>query len=224
MAGHGLGDCVDCNLCVAVCPTGIDIRDGQQLECISCALCVDACNSVMGKVGLPQGLITYDTERRQDSRAAGRPLVYRLVRPRTLLYGLVFVVIATLMIWQLITRATLDLNVLHDRNPLFVTLADGSIRNGYTVKLLNMNREARDFTLEVVGLEAAKMQVVGREGDSFARLNLGAQADGVATYTIYVRMPRSEMTQETLSFEFLLREVLSGDSARHETVFRGPGS
>ncbi len=140
---EGRGDCVDCNLCVAVCPTGIDIRDGNQLECISCALCVDACNSVMEKVGRPLGLITYDTERNQQNRAAGRPTIYRLVRPRTLIYSLLFLVVAGAMLWSLLFRPTLDINVLQERSPLFVTLSDGDIRNGYTLNLLNKMLEPR---------------------------------------------------------------------------------
>lgn len=216
------GHCVDCNQCVAVCPTGIDIRDGVQLECISCALCIDACNGVMDKVGLPRGLITYDTERNQENRALGKPLSYRLVRPRTVIYSLVALVIAGAMLWSLAFRATLDVNVLHDRNPLYVTLSDGSIRNGYTVKILNMTREPRDFVLDVEGIEGATMAVVGREDKVDGTVVLPAAPDSVATYQVYLRAPREAVPDETMPVTFELKESGGGEAVRHETVFRGP--
>jgi cytochrome c oxidase accessory protein FixG len=222
LAGEGLGDCVDCNLCVAVCPTGIDIRDGQQLECISCALCIDACNSVMGKVGLPGDLINYDTVRRQDNRARGETLAYRLLRPRTILYGVVFALVGGLMLLQLITRPNFDFNVLHDRNPLFVTLSDGSIRNGYTIKVLNMSREERRFSLEARALESAALQVVGQEGDAYESLELIAKPDGVATYKVYLALPRAAAGGETRPFDFVLTDLANGETAETDTMFRGP--
>ncbi len=139
---EGRGDCIDCNNCVAVCPIGIDIRDGLQLECIGCGLCVDACNDVMERIGRPRELITLDTERNQaaaDRRASRRARAS--VRPRTLIYcrdPAPSLGIGVLI--GLSARSSVDINVLHDRNPLFVTLSDGSIRNGYTIKILNKSR------------------------------------------------------------------------------------
>ena len=217
------GDCVDCNLCVAVCPTGIDIRDGQQLECIGCALCIDACNSVMAKVGQPLNLITYDTQRNQDARAAGQPTPkYRLVRPRTVLYTLLFVLVAGLMLWSLAFRATFDINVLHDRNPLFVSLSDGSIRNGYTVKILNKTQEGRSYLLGVEGIEATGLTIVGQEGSSTGSAILEAAADSVASYRLYLKLPRDAVTADHMTFTFTLTDPESGETARVETVFRGP--
>ncbi len=216
------GDCVDCNLCVAVCPMGIDIRDGLQMECIGCALCIDACDSVMDKLELPRGLITYDTERNQVNRAAGKPLSYRLVRPRTVLYTLLALVIGGAMLWSLAFRATLDINVLHDRNPLFVTLSDGSIRNGYTVKILNMTRAPRDFVLDVEGLADSVMSVVGREAAGDGTIVLPAAPDGVATYQVFLRAPREVVSEEAMPITFELTEADGGEAVRRETVFRGP--
>ena len=155
--GVDAGDCIDCNACVVVCPMGIDIRDGNQLECITCALCIDACNDVMRKVDRPEGLISYTTLRDYNAHAleaksAGRLAatahqrmvgVSHIVRPRTLIYAGLWSLIGLLMLFALLTRDRLDLNVLPDRNPLFVTLSDGSIRNGYTLKILNMLPEFR---------------------------------------------------------------------------------
>ncbi|HHI81565.1 MAG TPA: cytochrome c oxidase accessory protein CcoG, partial [Rhizobiales bacterium] len=135
--GDKAGDCVDCNACVAVCPQGIDIRDGQQLECITCALCIDACNAVMDKIGKPRGLISYSTLRDYNANVKGvpAPTTWRsFIRPRTYVYIGVFVFIGLAMLTALLLRERLDVNVLHDRNPQFVKLSDGSIRNGYTVK------------------------------------------------------------------------------------------
>jgi polyferredoxin len=216
-----LGDCIDCNKCVAVCPTGIDIRDGVQLECIGCGLCIDACDSVMDKLGRPRGLITYDTLRNQQRRAQGLPPKIQLLRPRTILYGVLMLLIAGAMLWALTFRATMDINVLHDRNPLFVTLSDGSIKNGYTVKLLNKTREPRSFTLDMGGLTGANLAVVGQEGTG-ERVTLTAEPDSVATYKVYVTAPEAAIDGAREDMTFTLTDQ-EGRSVTHETVFRGPG-
>src|SRR5262249_29209737 len=146
------GDCVDCAACVAVCPTGIDIRDGSQLECIQCALCIDACNDIMRKVGRPRGLIAYDTIAGQEAAAAGKKAPLRIIRPRTLLYVGLIALVGAIMLTAVVSRSTLQVNVLADRNPPYVLLSDGGIRNGYTVKILNKLHEPRVFTLALRGL------------------------------------------------------------------------
>jgi polyferredoxin len=216
-----LGDCIDCNKCVAVCPTGIDIRDGVQMECIGCGLCIDACNEVMDKLGRPRGLITYDTLRNQQRRAQGLPARIQLLRPRTILYGLLMLVIAGAMLWALAFRATMDITVLHDRNPLFVTLSDGSIKNGYTVKLLNKTREPRSFTLDMAGVRGASLSVVG-EDTGGAQATLTAEPDSVATYKLYVTAPDSAVQGARTAMTFTLTDQ-AGRSVTHETFFRGPG-
>ena len=133
--GIAAGDCVDCNACVAVCPMGIDIRDGQQMACISCALCIDACDAVMAKTGQPKKLISYSTLGTYAARAAGQPASFgwrTLVRPRIIFYSSLWAAVGAIMLAVLTTRERLDFNVVADRNPLFVTLSGGSIRNGYT--------------------------------------------------------------------------------------------
>jgi cytochrome c oxidase accessory protein FixG len=218
---EGRGDCVDCNQCVAVCPTGIDIRDGSQLECIGCALCVDACNTVMAKVGRPANLITYDSVRNQRRREAGQKAVHRWVRPRTILYVALTAVVAAALALGLLSRDNEAINVLHDRNPLFVTLADGSIRNGYTIKILNKEREARSFTLALEGLDAATMTVIGQEEAPAGIAELTAPSDTVATYRVFVRMPREAVREAQIDFAFVLIDE-SGATVRKASVFRGP--
>ena len=218
----GRGDCIDCKNCVAVCPTGIDIRDGLQLECIGCGLCIDACDDVMNKVGRPRGLVDFDTERNQIARAEGRPTVKpwsRTVRPRTIIYTGILTVVAAVLLLTLGTRASVDINVLHDRNPLFVTLSDGSIRNGYTIRILNMERAERSFSLVVDGVEGAELSVLGT--DEREPL-LSARPDTTATYRVFVAVPPGAVDGETTPVEFVLTDTVSGETARQPTVFRGP--
>ena len=220
---EGRGDCIDCGQCVAVCPTGIDIRDGQQLECIGCGLCVDACNAVMDKVGRPANLITFDTLASQAALATGKMAPYRLIRPRVIIYSALLAVVGLIMLGALLTRPTVEVNVLRDRNPIYVTLSDGSIRNGYTLKILNKTREAHDYRLGVAGPGNAQTSVVGAgASDDGANLWLSAKPDSVATYRIYVSAPRAVVAAESSPIVFSLRETESGETAEYHSVFLGP--
>jgi cytochrome c oxidase accessory protein FixG len=214
------GDCIACNQCVAVCPMGIDIRDGLQLECIGCGLCIDACNDVMAKIGRPPELITLDTERNQARRAEGLAPVRRLVRPRTIVYAAILVLIGAGVLVGLSARAAVDVTVLHDRNPLFVTLADGSIRNGYTIKILNKSRDEQRYDLAVAGLEGASLAVIGQpEGAPAALL---AKPDAVTSYRVYVTAPLAAIDGDAVDMTVVLTDRATGAATRHETVFRGP--
>jgi cytochrome c oxidase accessory protein FixG len=218
---EGRGDCIACNQCVAVCPMGIDIRDGLQLECIGCGLCIDACNDVMGKIERPLDLITLSTERNQADLAAGRPTAQHILRPRTLIYAAIIAVLAIALLLGLSLRSSVDVNILHDRNPLFVRLSDGSIRNGYTVKILNKSHMPQHYALTVEGLAGATLAVVGQEAEGSARVLL-ANPDAVTSYRVFVTAPRDEVTAEALPFTMVLNQQPTGASAAHETVFRGP--
>jgi cytochrome c oxidase accessory protein FixG len=145
--GKAQGDCVDCTLCVQVCPTGIDIRNGLQYECISCASCIDACNGVMSKIGRPEGLIRYTSLAKME----GQPV--KLIRGRTLLYGSILALVGSFVLFTLITRPDVALDVIRGRTALAYTLPDGRISNMYTIKLLNKDDEAHDFQLSLRGLE-----------------------------------------------------------------------
>lgn len=221
---EGRGDCIDCKQCVAVCPTGIDIRDGLQLECIGCGLCIDACNDVMTRIGRPRELIAFDSERNRLAHQKGlesRPV--RLFRLRTIVYVVILAVIAAAFLATVASRSDLDVNVLHDRNPLFVKLHDGSIRNGYTFKILNKARDARRFELSVETPENAGLEVVGLEQPGAGSVALDAPPDGVATYQVYVRLPADESAPATQPLVFRLTDRASGDSVRYQSIFRGPG-
>jgi len=218
----GRGDCIDCKACVAVCPTGIDIRDGAQLECIQCALCIDACDEIMDKIGRPRGLIAYDTIAKQEAKAAGithEPL--RLVRARTVLYSGLIVLVVAIMGIGLAFRTTLEVNVLHDRGVLFVPLSDGGVRNGYTVKVLNKLHEPRDVVLAVEGLTGARMAIVGQ--DAGAAENVRVPADNLRELRVLVTVPPEHLkalTPPSTRFEFIVEDVASGTKMRRDAVFQ----
>ncbi|MBT5658990.1 MAG: cytochrome c oxidase accessory protein CcoG [Rhodospirillaceae bacterium] len=221
----GRGDCIDCNQCVAACPTGIDIRDGSQLECIGCGLCIDACNSIMDRVDLPRGLIKFDTAACQVARTENNPTTYRLVRPRTVLYASLFVLVGCLMAYQLFTRPTFGVNLLRDRNPLFVKLSDGDIRNGYTLKILNMVRRPREFTVSIQGVPdgiLSRQEIGGSIVDEGMAMTVTAPSDQIAAYRIFIHAPHGGLTSDAVDLTFQVRNQEDGESISHQTIFRGP--
>ena len=167
--GLPAGDCIDCLQCVHVCPTGVDIRGGPNLGCIQCGLCIDACDAVMQKIARPTRLIAYDTDINIKRRQHGEQPVYRIVRGRTVLYALIIVIVAAVMIFALATRHSDSVSALHDRNPLFVRLSDGSLRNAYTLRILNKSLEQKTYVLSIAGLPDADIDVIG--SSSFAGAN-----------------------------------------------------
>jgi cytochrome c oxidase accessory protein FixG len=219
---EGRGDCIACNQCVAVCPMGIDIRDGLQLECIGCGLCIDACNDVMRRVDRPLDLIALSTERNQADLAAGRPTEHHLLRPRTIVYAAIILVLGVAVLIALSLRSSVDVNILHDRNPLFVTLSDGSIRNGYTVKILNKSHAPQLYDLILEGPAGATLGVVGQQAESARRIELLANPDSVTSHRVFVTAPRAEVTEEVQPLAMILSEQQSGARVTRETVFRGP--
>ena len=140
----GNGDCIDCNQCVAVCPTGVDIRKGQEYGCITCGVCIDACDAVMEKVGKPKGLIRYTSLAELEFKQKPKAL-YK--RPRVIVYGAILVVAVSILVYGMSTLASMDFKVLHDRQPLFVKLSDGSIRNKYELKI--MNKTDQDMQVDI---------------------------------------------------------------------------
>ncbi len=159
--GEPAGDCIDCYQCVYVCPTGIDIRDGANLGCIQCGLCIDACDGVMAKIGRPSRLIAYDTDVNVRGRQEGKAALYRPIRLRTVFYAAIICIVGGVMLYTLATRRSEGISVIHDRNPMFVRLADGELRNGYTIRILNKSLEPRRFVLTVSGLPDLDLKVVG---------------------------------------------------------------
>ncbi len=219
---EGRGDCVDCNQCVAVCPTGIDIRDGQQMQCITCALCVDVCNGVMDRVGRPRGLIRYDTSANLALRGQGKVGHVHPIRMRTIVYVCVMALAGGLMLYTLLTRASFSVNVLHDRNPLFVMLSDGSVRNAYTVKILNKYHDTGSFRLAIEGPPGAEMKVVGLDSDVPDSIDLTVGSDRLESHRVLVSAPARALDDESVDVAFVVTDLASGEVARQESVFRGP--
>ncbi len=145
----GLGDCINCQMCVQVCPTGIDIRNGLQYQCIGCAHCIDACDQVMDKMGYQRGLIRYATERSLEGGAI------RMLRPKSIGYALALLVMAGLFTITLLGRTPLELDVLRDRNQLYTQAPGGQIRNSYTLKILNMDQVEHSCVVSISGLRGA---------------------------------------------------------------------
>jgi cytochrome c oxidase accessory protein FixG len=211
------GSCIDCNQCVAVCPMGIDIRDGAQLECINCGLCIDACDDVMKKIGRPTGLIAFDTEANIGRRQAGNPARFRFVRPRTILYAAVMALVSGVMIFTLSFRHTLALDVLHDRTPGYVILADGAVRNAYTLKLMNRSPQARALRLSVAGIKARQVKVIG-DGEIKSSVLLPVDADKVRTLRILVTVAKADLAASH-DMTFSLSDSEGKETRSVEAVF-----
>ncbi|MER2520796.1 MAG: cytochrome c oxidase accessory protein CcoG [Bdellovibrionales bacterium] len=222
---EGRGHCVDCKECVTVCPTGIDIRDGLQLQCIACGLCVDACNGVMERVGLPRGLIRYDTEgnqiERSLARAERRPFSDRLrvIRPRAVYYALILAVVGSVMAHSLLTRATFELHVLHDRNPLVVQLSSGAVRNSYTLKILNKAHDIRHYALTVEGLPyEAKIDVIGAGAPDPVALSV--PPDSIAQYRVTITLPEELARQNSRrELDISIADLATMKTAHAASVF-----
>ncbi|MDP1731334.1 MAG: cytochrome c oxidase accessory protein CcoG, partial [Devosia sp.] len=246
--GKPAGDCVDCNACVVVCPMGIDVRDGQQLECITCALCIDACDDVMNKLGRERGLISYatlsdynanmaiatgggeavDPARVRDS-ATGRLVDTirhtnwrSIIRPRTLVYFVGWAAVGLAMLTALSLRSPLDLSVLHDRNPLYVVLSDGSIRNGYDVKVLNMTPAPRTVTLALEGLPGATMTLAGSTAEPSPSLTIDLDPDKVLPLRLYIRADLAALPAAHNTFRLVAQSIDGTARAETQAKFKAP--
>ncbi len=187
---QGLGDCIDCNLCVQVCPTGIDIRNGLQYECIGCALCIDACNSVMDKMSYPRGLISYTSEHQLQGGKT------HWLRPRMIGYVLVLTVMVSLFSYRVISRVPLEMTVIRDRNELYVTTMDGNIENIYTLSLVNMEQSMHEFEIVVTGIDGAEII-----GDTLHTLDGGE----VRSINLRVRVAPERLSRPSTEIEFTAR-------------------
>jgi cytochrome c oxidase accessory protein FixG len=216
------GDCVDCGACVTACPTGIDIRDGIQLECINCGLCIDACNHVMERTGRPKWLITWDTLADQAAKGQGKQTTVHLLRPRTLIYISALVLAAIVMTTALAMRSTLGLSVLHDRAPLFVRLPDGNLRNGYTLKIINKAAEPVLYELRVDGVNAAILAETDEGLGPASRLGLMVGADTVGSFRLTVAGDPDRLVDGSQSIDFNLRNTETGEQTVYRSLFMGP--
>ncbi len=223
LAGKPAGDCVDCGQCVAVCPTGVDIREGLNMGCIQCGLCIDACDNVMTKIGRPTRLIAYDTDENIRRRSIGEPaLKPKVFRPRTIIYMILMAAVAGGMGFTLATRRSLGVDVMHDRNPIYVALSDGSVRNGYTVRALNQQGVARDFKLSLDGLPQAKIAIEGQPAADQNGASISVAPDQTLELRVLVTAPPDANLPPSSAVQFILTDVKSGESAKRADFFKSP--
>jgi polyferredoxin len=220
----GPGDCIDCMACVNVCPMGIDIREGQQLECITCALCIDACDEVMAKIGKPRGLIDYLALADQPAEATGkppRPYWSHVLRPRTILYTVLWAGIGLGLLYALFVRPDVDLTVAAVRNPVYVTLSDGSIRNTYDVRLRNKHGVDRPFRITLTGPLELRVELEGTQYDS-----VDVPANETRLQRVYVTAPpgSNAAAGDRTEFRFWVEDIISGERAHNDATFAGTGS
>jgi cytochrome c oxidase accessory protein FixG len=216
------GDCIDCGACVTACPTGIDIRDGIQLECINCGLCIDACNHVMERTHRDPWLITWDTLSRQAAKKQGRDEPIHLVRPRTMIYLGVLVVAMTGLTVALVMRSTLGLSVQRDRAPMFVPLRDGSIRNGYTVKIANKTQIPAAFDLTVENLPGATLVVAEGDPKPVPVLRLLSAPDEVDSFRVLITARPAALVDGSQPVDFVLRDTSTAAQTVYHSTFMGP--
>jgi len=212
-ASANTGDCVDCNQCVAVCPTGVDIRHGQQEGCIMCALCIDACDAVMEKLDRPPKLIRYESLDKLNGKEARA--VYK--RPRVWVYSAVLLAALSGISYGLASIDAIEIKVLHARQPLFVMQSDGSVQNKYTVKVLNKMTE--DLSVQITASGLPGLVVVGSDEP------VEASKGKVTPRTVFVRVPRENLQGESATILFRA-ETTDGDGNRfvseRGSVFIGP--
>lgn len=216
-----LGDCIDCMACVNVCPMGIDIRDGQQLACITCALCIDACDEVMEKIGKPRGLIDYmalTDETRERAGIEPKPIIKHVLRPRTMLYTGLWTAVGVGLLVALFIRPDLDVTVSPVRNPTYVTLSDGSIRNTYDVRLRNKHGEDRPFHISISADPAMRVQI---EGTPYETVTVPADTQLLQRVYVIAAPGSDPAREERTEFRFWVEDNTNGDRTFADTVFNG---
>ncbi|MDP2169272.1 MAG: cytochrome c oxidase accessory protein CcoG [Rhodocyclaceae bacterium] len=203
----GKGDCVDCDICVQVCPTGIDIRDGLQYECIGCAACIDACDDVMGQMNYPKGLIRYTTENALEKHWGWQEIVGHILRPRIIIYTVILVGITLALIWGLANKADLRVNVLRDRAILAREVEGGLIENVYRLQVMNVTEQAHRYTVAVTGLNDIRL-----EGEN----SIEVPAVSTKTLPILVRVPLESGQKGAHTIYFDVKAETNSKTAVHE--------
>jgi cytochrome c oxidase accessory protein FixG len=206
-AEKGHGDCIDCGYCVQVCPTGIDIRNGLQYQCISCGLCIDACNNIMESVGLPKGLIRYDSER---NLAKDVPVKAALgwKQPKSIAYALVLIAMTSVLIYKVETRSDLEVKVQQNRQPLYTKLHDGSIRNFYQIHIINKSDMDQIYTIKVQDIPADSLDM-GALGALKIRSGKDLRINAKVTL-------EHELSEQTKKFHFVVTP--SGHAGESEVL------
>ncbi|WP_341246156.1 cytochrome c oxidase accessory protein CcoG [Nereida ignava] len=219
---QGAGDCIDCMACVNVCPMGIDIRDGQQMECITCGLCIDACDDIMDKIGKPRGLIDYLALSDETAERAGNPpkaIWKHVFRPRTILYTALWSLIGVGLVYALFVRTNIELTVSPVRNPIFIVQSDGAIRNVYEVRLRNKLGEPRQFHLSLSSDEILRIDVDGTDG----RLTFDVPANATQLKRVYLTARATDPAARAANtpVRIWVEDISSTERAYRDTTFNG---
>lgn len=221
---QSLGDCIDCMACVNVCPMGIDIRDGQQMECITCGLCIDACDDIMTKMGKPRGLVDYfalSDEAHEKSGEPNIPVWKHILRPRNMVYTVLWSGIGFALVFALFIRPEIAASVSPIRNPTYVTLSDGTIRNSYDVRLLNKHGDARNFQISVSGDTDLHMAI---EGTPYDFVQVPANETLIQRIHVSAGKNTPAATGETEPVRIWVEDMGNGDRIHKDTVFNGKGN
>ncbi len=224
-AAADLGDCIDCMACVNVCPAGIDIRDGQQMECITCALCIDACDDIMAKIGKPRGLIDYMALSDEQAEMAGnapKSIWRHVFRLRTIIYTALWAGFGLLLLFALFIRSDIGLSVSPVRNPVYVTLSDGAVRNAYNIRLLNQSADERHFRFSLgEGAAGLHLTLEGQEGTSVT-----VSPDATFQQRVYITAaPGSEAALGgRVGVRLWVEDLMSRTRAHEDTSFSGKGN
>ena len=204
----GLGDCIDCQLCVQVCPTGIDMREGLQSECIACAACIDACDSIMDKMKYPRGLVRYTTENALHNKGT------HVLRPRMIVYGVILLALIAGLATSMATRTPVILDVIRDRNALYRELPGDMIENAYTLKLINQNEQEQAFVLDITGVDGITLDGVGE--------TITVEGGGVLSLPVRARALRED-SYGIMNIQFILTAVDDeGVTVTEDSRFLGP--
>ena len=204
------GSCIDCNVCVTVCPTGIDIRQGQQEGCITCGMCIDACDSIMDKTNQPRGLIRYASYKEIHHNAKAIPLYKRI---RVIIYAVILLVSVAGIVYGFMNLSPTEFKVIHERQPLFVRLSDGSIQNKYTIKLLNKTKETMHIRFAIEGLDGATLHRLKE---------MTVEPGKVVPVTALVRVPSEDSTTGVTPIIFKGEVEGTSISLRYKSMFMGP--
>ena len=209
----GLGDCIDCGLCVQVCPTGIDIRKGLQYECISCSACIDVCDSVMDKMHYPHGLIRYSTPNGIAQKLSSKQMIRRVLRPRVLIYTAVLVAISTAVLGSLVMRAPFKVDVVRDRGALARIVGQGQVENVYRLQVMNATEDKQLYQLRVTGMSGVKL---------VSESLVDVDAASSRWVPVRVQAPPDAATPGSHPMTFLITAQPSGAEVAEKSVFLVP--
>jgi len=211
----GLGDCVDCGICVQVCPTGIDIRNGLQYECIGCAACIDACDEVMSKMGYPLGLVRYSTENAINQHWGWREIVRHVARPRVVLYSVILGAIVTAFVWGVATKPDLRVDVIRDRATLAREVEGGMIENVYRLHVMNVTERPQSYVASVEGLPGIELLI------ETSPIDVGPAA--TRAFSVLVRVPVDAVAKGSHTIHFNVRSTTDSSlSVREKASFLMP--